>query len=93
MNTTYVTLRCFPVAIAATAQETATPQRLSHQLVGRDEIFETGADDPLQDVGNAASRHRQSYPGVTLADWHRVENPNYLFLHLNIGAHGKTRGR
>jgi glycosidase len=25
------------------------------------------------------------YPGVSLVDWHRAENPHYLFLHLNIG--------
>jgi neopullulanase len=26
-----------------------------------------------------------SYPGVRLLDWHRVRNPHYLFLHLEIG--------
>src|SRR5579871_6276416 len=31
----------------------------------------------LKDVGNAASV-TVGYPGVTVADWHRVENPNYL---------------
>ncbi|HVS98424.1 MAG TPA: alpha-amylase family glycosyl hydrolase [Puia sp.] len=25
------------------------------------------------------------YPGVSLVDWHRVENPHYLFLHIRIG--------
>src|SRR5215469_4618291 len=24
------------------------------------------------------------YPGVSLVDWHRVENPHYLFIHLKI---------
>ena len=43
------------------------------------------------DVGNAAAI-TVSYPGVTLADWHRAESPNYLFLHLEHRAHGKTRG-
>ena len=42
----------------------------------------------LKDVGNAASV-TVYYPGVTLADWHRVENPNYLFLHLNISPAAK----
>ena len=37
----------------------------------------------LVDIGNAASV-TVNYPGVTISDWHRVENPNYLFLHLNI---------
>jgi glycosidase len=41
-----------------------------------------------KEIGNAASV-TVSYPGVTLADWHRVENPNYLFLHLNIAPAAK----
>ncbi len=36
-----------------------------------------------KDIGKAASV-TVSYPGVTLADWHRVDNANYLFLHLRI---------
>jgi glycosidase len=39
----------------------------------------------LKDIGNAGSV-TVNYPGVTLADWHRVENPNYLFLHLQIAS-------
>jgi len=35
------------------------------------------------DIGTATSV-AVSYPGVTLADWHRVQNTNYLFMHLNI---------
>ena len=42
----------------------------------------------LKDIGNTASV-TVSYPGVTLADWHRVENPDYLFLHLNISPAAK----
>ena len=42
----------------------------------------------LKGIGNAASV-TVSYPGVTLADWHRVENPNYLFLHLQISPAAK----
>lgn len=42
----------------------------------------------LKNIGNAASV-ALSYPGVTLADWHRVENPNYLFLHLHISPTAK----
>src|SRR5271168_3298719 len=42
----------------------------------------------LKDIGNATSV-TVSYPGVTLADWHRVENSNYLFLHLNISGAAK----
>jgi neopullulanase len=38
-----------------------------------------------KDIGNAASVS-VSYPGVQLVDWHRSESPNYLFLHLRIGA-------
>jgi glycosidase len=38
-----------------------------------------------KDIGNAAAV-TVSYPGVKLADWHRVENANYLFLHLDISA-------
>jgi len=38
-----------------------------------------------KDIGNAASV-TVAYPGVTIADWHRVENPNYLFLHLQIAG-------
>jgi glycosidase len=37
-----------------------------------------------KDIGNAASVS-VSYPGVTVSDWHRVENPGYLFIHLKIG--------
>jgi neopullulanase len=37
----------------------------------------------LTDIGNVASIS-VNYPGVTIVDWHRVENPNYLFVHLNI---------
>ncbi len=29
---------------------------------------------------------RVTYPGVRLLDWHRTENPNYLFLHLRLDA-------
>jgi neopullulanase len=36
-----------------------------------------------KDIGNA-ERIVIAWPGVTLADWHRVANPNYLFLHLKI---------
>ncbi|HTR30965.1 MAG TPA: alpha-amylase family glycosyl hydrolase [Puia sp.] len=39
----------------------------------------------LKGVGNAASV-TVTYPGVTITDWHRVENPNYLFLHMQIAA-------
>src|ERR1700722_10973038 len=42
----------------------------------------------LKDIGNAASVSL-SYPGVTITDWHRVENPNYLFLRLNIASTAK----
>ena len=38
--------------------------------------------------GEAVGRTRTvqvSYPGVKLLDWHRVHNPHYLFLHLEIG--------
>jgi glycosidase len=42
----------------------------------------------LRDAGNAASVS-VSYPGVILTDWHRVENPNYLFIHLNITPSAK----
>ena len=41
-----------------------------------------------ENIGNAASV-TLTYPGVTIADWHRVENPNYLFLHLNISPAAK----
>jgi glycosidase len=42
-------------------------------------------------IGNAVSISL-SYPGVTIADWHRVENPNYLFLHINISPSAKPGG-
>src|ERR1700742_2943037 len=29
---------------------------------------------------------KMSYPGVTLVQVHKVENPNYLFLDLNISS-------
>src|SRR6201994_2980133 len=29
------------------------------------------------------------YPGVTVLDWHRVHNPNYLFVHLRIAGEKK----
>ena len=38
-----------------------------------------------KDIGKAASV-TVSYPGVSLADWHRVTSDNYLFLHLRIAA-------
>ncbi len=41
-----------------------------------------------KDIGSAASV-TLSYPGVTLTDWHRVGNPNYLFLHIHIGPETK----
>ena len=41
-----------------------------------------------KDIGKAASVI-VTYPGVTLADWHHVENPNYLFLHLHISPTAK----
>ena len=41
-----------------------------------------------KDIGNAASV-TVSYPGVQLADWHRVESANYLFLHINISPSAK----
>src|SRR5580692_10645161 len=42
----------------------------------------------LKDIGNAASVS-VSYPGVTITDWHHVENHNYLFLHLMISPSAK----
>jgi neopullulanase len=42
----------------------------------------------LKDIGNAASV-TVTYPGVTVTDWHRVGNPNYLFLHINISSETK----
>lgn len=38
-----------------------------------------------KEIGNAASV-TVSYPGVALSEWHRVENTNYLFLHLDIST-------
>jgi len=37
----------------------------------------------MKAIGNAASVSVR-YPGVALTDWHRVENANYLFLHIQI---------
>ena len=42
----------------------------------------------LKDIGNASSVS-VAYPGVTITDWHRVENHNYLFLHLMISPSAK----
>jgi glycosidase len=41
-----------------------------------------------KDIGAAASV-TLSYPGVTLSEWHRTENANYLFLHLDISTAAK----
>jgi neopullulanase len=41
-----------------------------------------------KDIGNASSV-TVSWPGVTLTDWHRVGNPNYLFLHIKISPETK----
>ncbi|HEY4338247.1 MAG TPA: alpha-amylase family glycosyl hydrolase, partial [Puia sp.] len=30
-----------------------------------------------------------NYPGVTVTDWHRATNPNYVFLHLRIAPETK----
>ena len=75
------------VAATLTAQETATAPATamaypSNWWVGmkysKPELMIHG-----KDIGDAASV-TVSWPGVTLADWHRVENSNYLFLHLKI---------
>ena len=42
----------------------------------------------LKDIGNTESV-TVTYPGVSIADWHRVENHNYLFLHLDIASTAK----
>jgi glycosidase len=42
----------------------------------------------LKDIGNADSVN-VSYPGATIIDWHRVGNPNYLFLHLKVSPAAK----
>lgn len=36
------------------------------------------------DVASGAAKLRINYPGVTLEKIHKVENPNYLFIDLNI---------
>ena len=38
----------------------------------------------------AAAETQLNYPGVTLVKVHKVENPNYLFLDLNIAADAKA---
>jgi len=38
----------------------------------------------------AAAETQLNYPGVTLVKVHKVENPNYLFLDLNITADAKA---
>jgi glycosidase len=77
------------ISLSATAQDTsyvpATPRVYpTNWWIGmkysKPELMIHG-----KDIGNAASVSL-TYPGVTLSDWHRVENPNYLFLHINIAS-------
>jgi glycosidase len=42
-----------------------------------------------EDIGDAAEVTAKGVPGVQLVEWHRVANPNYLFLHLQISAAAK----
>jgi glycosidase len=37
-----------------------------------------------EDIGDAAEVTAKGVPGVQLVEWHRVANPNYLFLHVQI---------
>jgi glycosidase len=77
------------ISLSATAQDTsyvpATPRVYpTNWWVGM-KYSKPGLMIHGKDIGNA-SAVTISWPGVTLTDWHSVENPNYLFLHINIAS-------
>jgi glycosidase len=41
-----------------------------------------------KNIGRSQSAHL-TYPGVQLVDMHRVENPNYFFLHLRVAPNAR----
>ncbi|HET6256125.1 MAG TPA: alpha-amylase family glycosyl hydrolase [Puia sp.] len=75
------------IAIAANAQDTSYVPATPHVYPTNWWVGMKYSKPELtihsKDIGDAASV-TVSYPGVTLTEWHRAENPNYLFLHLNI---------
>jgi glycosidase len=91
MNKLFLLLATF-FSLAAAAQDTSYIPVTPHVYPGNWWVGMKYSKPELmihaKSIGNAASV-TVSYPGVTLTDWHRVENANYLFLHLDIAPSAK----
>jgi glycosidase len=82
MKQLIVALSAF-LSLSATAQEVYPTNWWVGMHYSRPELMVR-----LRNAGDAASV-TVNYPGVILTDWHRVENPHYLFVHLKITPSAK----